>query len=344
MKILIIFALSILTISTSNAASTLSSDDIKKRLYPLFVTPFDFKSPLMNKRIYFHDYHVSCENKKRGLINFIDFEGGSVRKNFGDTKMEIVGPQKSIRISANKYKDNIETPLRELKNKYCMDVNLAPVIDISGSRSFHEDIGDIQTIPTTTSLNRLEDFTNANHNAKLIPTFKHYPVSVITEPDSQYYSALNTFGKPAKELYKGYIEAGPASISECISDPACTTAKKHTSSLLKNMKQKSMVMITNRLIKEIGWIPYVISDLPSKDSDLQGFKGLIITDDLFQINATDHAVQIFTNADLFIMTSYKDLKIFLATLEKAIQKNSLLQQALIKKSNKVEEFFNFNRH
>ncbi|OXX43071.1 hypothetical protein B9J93_16465, partial [Vibrio sp. V17_P4S1T151] len=109
----------------------------------------------------------------------------------------------------------------------------------------------------------------------------------------------------------------------------------------KRFDSSDLIMLDNNLYVESGFTPYVASELPQKDHFLKSFPGLVITDDLYQLNLDNiDVVNVFKNSDLFIITSLEDTKKFHKLMIHAMAYDRDLIVQLKKKYDRVQERLN----
>lgn len=329
----------ILAVSTNawaEAPPLSERDAIYDKLSSLIVTPYRIDTHSFNKRIYYGaSSREACNYRDNGYINFVDLEGGGI--NNIDLSFDLPSQRDMLEKSNAETRALIGKAAKEAKAQ-CFDVILAPVIDYGRTERELYQATDAQTEKATERLKAISD-TYASED--LISAFKHYPVGEWTPPVDEYQAQFGKTLKSPDALHNGYVEAAPVTLTddEWFSD--FDDVIKLSSQVIEQSDQsKSMIMLSNYAVKEYGYKPYIYTDAPKDDELLNNFKGLVITDDLYQLIVDkDNSLQAFKNADLFIITSYQDLKSFMNFVTNEALVNPEYYELLLNKHEKVGNFF-----
>lgn len=371
------FKKTILSAVVSTAAlsySAVASDaivvDTESKVEALIVSGFAIKNTNIDKIIFFSNIHQSCVAKSMGYYSFVDIEGGNINRL---KKHPLVSANDSLDISESEYKMQVKNVLTAAKKDYCVDVALAPMMDVGytnrsyfleeyqiedklGTPEYYYIDDDEHTYSEfkakrewekrvnkeskrihADGLSRISAYIDAAHDVGIMTSLKHYPLSFY--PDMEQLDAeLSEKEKnkwTEKDLLKGYSEI-------------ITRSNKHDNEnfeqrlrsfeldLINKLSENDMIMLSSYQFDFTNYVPYVASESPQNDKVLQGFNGLIITDDLYQLNVEDNDISnIFLSSDLFIITSMKDLRIFIEKVTYLAEHNELFKKELDKKYNKV---------
>lgn len=367
-KTLIALALSLLTsnpvFSNSDIDKTISSisnEEFQNRILSLTITPFADKVHFPNHSvevresfpsnfIIYRDYvERSCEKKVKNSLNFVDFEGSSFG-NFPDevTKLPHASDRidqlinedyRKIRITEEKIKESFDL----IKDKYCIDVIFSPVIDFrkGGRQYFNSNRIKIEDDWIDYAIDSLEFWMKEANNRGLSFTIKHYPFTTPVDGNLGHSELIGKYEKPEdqmngvpKELSVDTIQPDNPKIMNTLME-----IKERVHKLMDEHGSGNVVMLTNRLIREYGNVPYILTNEPQNDPFLRDFDGLIVSDDLFQISLNeDRAIQAFKNVDMVIISSPNDFKIFIESVAKHAKKDPEILKMLIDKSDKVKMF------
>ncbi|MFS1430371.1 hypothetical protein LMH73_025455, partial [Vibrio splendidus] len=320
-----------------NATTTKDDVSMVNMLQYLYVTPYEVHSDYMNKMIYFRNPSIksTCDLSKKGKYLFADVEGGSINH----FPVRMPSPAQSLAMSLSSYRESINSGMKQIKEDYCLDVNLAPVMDFSmRDRTYFDDKnGEFDK-------SKFSSFVEVNKANDIRVTYKHYPPSYhndYRDHDQQAIAAAKKkWSKPDNALASGYSEVWEDQyIGKRWGD-----VREISDDLLGDIVSSStiydMIMLDNALFSESNYEPYVSSALPQSDEFLMKFKGLIITDDLYQLNInTINIKNLFINADLFLITSIHDWRILNKRLLETISNDKDLLELLVKKYNKVKKAY-----
>ncbi|MGD1524555.1 hypothetical protein [Vibrio harveyi] len=313
-----------------------SKEQVYDALSSLVVTPYRIDGHKFNKRIYYGaSTKEACDYRKDGYINFVDLEGGNIT----NVELDFYLPtHKEMLDQPTSDTHQQITKAAEAANEQCFDVVLAPVVDYGyGDRNLYQPENTRPELATE-HLNTIMEAYAANG---LVSTLKHYPVSAWTPPEPDYKSQFGKTLKSPEQLHNGYVESAPVSLTddEWFSDFDMVNEMVEDA-IYESDQSKTMVMLSNYAIKEYGFQPYVYTDAPKNDDLLNDFEGLTITDDLYQLVVNkENSLKAFENSDLFIITSYKDLKAFMNFVTDEAFKDPKVLKMIASKQKKVDAFF-----
>ncbi len=342
-----------------------------EKIRSLLITPYALSSPYSNKFITFGiTIEKGCYLRDLGFYVFADVEGGNVNRS-PDKDTKFVSPENSLDISAEQYRTSVNNAFEKISERYCLDVALAPITDIGmGDRSYFEDYGrvydriklSIEGFDEDSSVDRaLADKLTADYLSKvydkgidrlnayvegvkannLSVTYKHYPLVASAENNDELEKEINEgkskWGKPPSKLYQGYSEIEFKSLGGDEDVELLISKRKE---LFKRISSNDFIMLSNYLFLETDFTPYIASPYVQNDEFLQNFGGLIMSDDLFQLNVRDIDItNIFLNADLFIISSLKDAKVFINKVSDLAESDEKFKVALDNKFEKVIKRF-----
>ncbi len=331
MNIKEIGVLTLLCACSSVSANELPSNypSPAEMLSSLIVSPYAFNNDYFNKMIVFKNLEsgFSCNHSDKGRIIFSDVEGGRINT-FSDYKL--TSPGESITMSPDAYYSEVKKSLSQMKKNRCLDVNLAPVIDLGyGNRSYFQNDKVYQE--------HMDAFVKANKDAGVKITYKHYPPNKFTKLSNSETSRFNEaklkWAKAPENLSSGYSEI---EYGKFITGDYTSEYRGMMASIKKMLDSSDLIMLDNNLYAEADFLPYVASELPQRDKFLQSFSGLIITDDLYQLNIDEIDVaNVLKNSDLYIITSLEDTRKFHNRLIYQMAHNPELLEVLKNKYDKV---------
>lgn len=334
-KKLALTSVAILVSSSVNASNINVEQEpsLADMLYYLYVTPYDFQNKYINKMIYFKNPSVTdtCSFTKKGKYLFSDVEGGTIN-NFD---VSLPAPSDSSSMTKNEYLMAAKDGFKLIKETRCLDVNLAPVIDFNlAGRGYYDQASGRYYAQ------HLDAFVKANKSNGISVTYKHYPPSYQNnspEHDLKLYDeAKSLWTKSSEQLSLGYSEAWREQLMSSRDGKLKQIADEMIKGIQGEATKYDYVMLDNALFLESNYEPYVSSTLPQSDAFLQSFPGLIITDDLYQLNTeTINVRNLFVNADLLLVSSLQDLKILHKRMTETIAKEPELIRLLVAKYEKV---------
>lgn len=340
----------------------ISHYEINNRILSMTITPFANDLQINGTPTYlqeafppnfiiYKDYaNISCKIKPKGSFNFVDFEGSS----FGNFKEKVTKlPHATDRISVRVKEDEDKIKINEnntiesfklIREKYCIDAIFAPVIDYRDGGRYHYNQTRIDSEEDwfNYSSEELEFWMKAANSKGLAFTIKHYPFTTPIEKDSpDHQQILSNYEKAEK-----YMNGVPKEITidtiypdNEVKRKNLKEAQERTLKLMSMYGKGNMVMLTNRIIREYNYKPYIFTDMPQRDSFLRNFDGLIVSDDLFQLSLNEErAIQAFKNIDLAIISSPSDFQTYVSAISKWASKDPEILRLVIEKSNKVREF------
>jgi hypothetical protein len=337
----------------SAAFADSATPSIREKLYTLLVIPYDYKNKYLNKIILFNeDTKKGCSFSKKGKYTFADIEGASV--NSLKEYIHIDSPSQAFDKKTPNYQNYIFEKAIAVKKQSCLDVNLAPVLDpgVSARYVFKNDYYYIRKnrkaiidqhfldVQYQARAPFLIEFMKGMQKGNMRIALKHYPFSIpvnMKQLPEQAHNMLKKWGKPKEKLSNNYSEIQIRRYKDSMEHSAFDNVKP---SIVKTLQATDLIMLQNDLIWSAGFIPYIATDLPQNDPVLNAFPGLIISDDLYQLDIENlDPVPIFKNADLFILTDINDAFFFIDRLEKAIKQDEKLLGILNKKYFKVLKSF-----
>ncbi|MEZ8292283.1 hypothetical protein AB6D11_00355 [Vibrio splendidus] len=240
-------------------------------------------------------------------------------------------------MSGDLYKKEVMQVMAEMKAQHCIDVSLAPIIDLDyNERSYfyrqHDKDGEPLSDPKLMA-EQINRYVQATKTHGISVTLKHYPFSsfkVDATLSKSQRNAIEKYGKSSEALSLGNQEVGMRHPLNSDERAAIEDALKPT---FQNLTSRDLIMLENGISPK-SHTSYVASESLTKDPWLRAFPGLFITDDLYQLNLENvDVVRVFINADLYLMSSVEDIKYFGQRLSRAIRQNPELIQVL---NNKVE--------
>ncbi|HDV5624296.1 TPA: hypothetical protein RI821_002856 [Vibrio cholerae] len=303
-------------------------------LSSLIVSPYSFNSQHLNKMIFFRggESMFSCDHSDNGKLVFADVEGGKVNTFSG---YDLPSPKAAVGMDPDLYYTQVKDIMSKMKINNCIDVNLAPIIDFGyGNRSYFQNEKIYQK--------HIDAFVKANKDSGVKITYKHYPpnkfLELTDEESKSFNEAKKKWAKNPENLSMGYSEV---EYGKYITGEFESESSEMLNHISKRFDSSDLIMLDNNLYVESGFTPYVASELPQKDNFLKLFPGLVITDDLYQLNLDNiDVVNVFKNSDLFIITSLEDTKKFHKLMIHAMAYDRDLIVQLKKKYDRVQERFN----
>ena len=376
-KKLTLTALSLTMLLSTGASSEVLFDTNnptdKEKIESLIVSSHAFKNKNIDKIILFRDsVNYSCKVKELGMYTFADIEGGNVNRL---KKYPLASASESLLMDSSDYKNQLDTILGAAKNEYCLDVALAPMIDVGyTNRSYfleeyqvknimglkvdvqdteglsdeeyeelkfkwQSKIDDSSARMHQIGFDRINTYLDSAHESGLKVSLKHYPLSFFPDSDhiDKELESIERSKWQESKLVQGYSEILTREMKHKNSkfNDSLMPMKKD---LIEKLNSQDMIMLSSYQFDSTDYVPYVASRLPQIDPVLKNFNGLLITDDLYQLNLEDNDISnIFLNSDLFIITSTKDLNTFTEKVLKLVSENSIYKEALNNKYNKVQE-------
>lgn len=232
---------------------------------------------------YFDINKTACGIKKLhpNLTIFVDQEGGSVVR-IPDTAPPSARDSKKISESA--FYNGVKKSAKKLK-ALCIDVNLAPVVEINSydNRSYGATAKDM--VP------RAKLFSRAMQSEGIKTVLKHFPG---WKEDCEALTELNSI----KLNVKSGSEANKCRIGDNI------TEFNKSMSVFKEVPADAW-MIGNNIYEELGPYPSTMNpEVNSLVRDRLGYKGLVISDALWEIEASPKAILMALKVNDWIMVAF----------------------------------------
>lgn len=259
--------------------------------------------------LYFsHDFdkniNIMCEDLKENpnRITMIDQESLEIHR-IKDINSIPPSYKDSKKLNINEFKDNVSHAAENLK-KYCLKVNLAPVVDgQKGNRQYSSEYNENYLYASA--------FSDMMRKNDIIPTWKHFPglnnilSSVYKNPDYKHYYK-NIYGEGVIDL---------STLDELIQYSQYFKDDNY------NLLMFSIAIYPNIINKPIIFSPEIFS-LAKKIQP----NSLYIPDDLSELNLNDEEIiEIFKNFDLLMYTSPKDVEYAINVLNKAFERGSITE-------------------
>lgn len=352
-KTLLVSLLSMPCVASENSIKT---SEIESRIMSLTITPFAYNVYKSYKDLgYFKEYlpaqivyksfsETSCEISRSGVLTFTDFEGSSFG-NFTDPDTKLPSAKdrviNSLEGDGDKVKEDVNKSLSIVKNKYCIDGIFSTVIDYRDGRRQYFDKGMMKEVGYFKSaIKSIDEWMMISNSHNIDFTIKHYP---FTQRLHEYGSEkkLKAYEKNSDGKFNSPRELSVDTISPSNSFDMSNLSKieKEVKRLAVKHGNDDIIMLTSRLVREYGYESYVLSDAPKKDSFLKSYDGLVISDDIYQLQLdSERVLKLFSNVDMVIVSSKKDLNLYVSTVLKAVKEDPIAMDMLIDKSDKVRRY------
>lgn len=205
----------------------------------------------------------------------------------------------------------------------CIDSNLAPVVEMSDHSSRH--YGSTPDI----LLNKADLFSKAMQSEGVKTVLKHFPGWNIHCNQVTQLNEIKLKVRLNSEVQK------------------CSVLEKERKEFtlqatIFNKVSSNAWMVSNHIIEELGPYPStmnpIINDLIRKDLN---YKGLVISDALWEIEASPKAVLLALNVVDWVMVGHhKDAEIAIPYIRQAIKEGIIKESDIKEKLKRIEDFQN----
>jgi beta-glucosidase-like glycosyl hydrolase len=205
--------------------------------------------------------------------------------------------------------------------KLCLDIDLAPVVEpgYDGKRTSHDRMD---------AMHQAQEMANVLREQQIIPTWKHFPGINFNQ---QAIDKHNEFAK-----YYSFIQA-EANLALMTQDEILSYVKEFQSN------NADLLMVSNNIYPQVDNQPAILSSWFIEKAHAMQPDSLLITDDVSELKLTDEMIlTLFKNSDFLLVTSEKDKKRIVRTLEKAYQNHQISSSLLTEKINRIQQWKNHN--
>lgn len=262
------------------------------------------------------DPMAACNMRKKvpNALSFVDQEGGFVVR-IKDKDATPITPKDYDNYTVEEiYQDALKVA-KKLK-EYCIDVNLAPVID-KNSRAYEW--------YATNKIEYIAAFAQGMKDGGIVPTFKHFPGCTF-----KMEHAKNSYNN----IYNDKIEE------------AMICKEIHKGEVLEDIKhfgldKNSIVMMSNNTYPNYSYKPAPVEKLYYDwlRNDL-GHEGLVITDALEKYNLNkDFVLTVFRLSDIILTSDHTQLQFMEDTLWDAYENGLITEEYIDKKKDRIDKFF-----
>lgn len=239
--------------------------------------------------------NIMCEDKNRNplRLTMIDQESNEIYR-ISDKKAIPPSYKNTYQYDFDEYK-NILTLVADNLKKYCLDINLAPILDAQiGNRQYSK-------IPYINNV-YAKIFSQSMREANIIPTWKHFPG--LNKIESKVYNTK--YDKYYKNIY-----------GEGVIDSSTYYELLNHSTYFEN-KEYNLLMFSIAIYPHVYDKPIVFSKEMISLARQKQPNSLLIPDDLSELHLKDEdIVFLFKNFDLLMFTSPQDIERVKKVLEKA---------------------------
>lgn len=252
---------------------------------------------------------IMCEDKIKNplRLTMIDQESNEIYR-IPDKKAIPPSYRKTTKYGLDEYKHIIFNTAKTLKD-YCLDINLAPILDGQiGNRQYSK-------IPSINNV-YANIFSQSMRDAKVIPTWKHFPG--LNKIQNKVYDTK--YAKYYKNIYgEGVIDS--SSYDELL---------EHSTYFKNN--EYNLLMFSIAIYPKVYEKPIVFSAEMTALAREKQPHSLLIPDDLSELHLTDNdIISLFKKFDLLMFTSPKDIERVNIVLDKAFTNKEISKEEIISK-------------
>lgn len=214
------------------------------------------------------------------------------------------------------YENQMNNAAEQLK-KLCLDIDLAPVVEpgYDGKRSSRDRID---------AMHQAQQMASVLREQQIIPTWKHFPGINFNQQAIDKHSEFAN--------YYSFIQA-EANLALMNQDEILSYIKEFQSN------NADLVMVSNNIYPQIDSQPAILSSWFIEQAHAIQPDSLLITDDVSELNLTDGIIlTLFKNSDFLLVTSEKDKKRILKTLNEAYHNHQISQNLLTEKINQIHQW------
>jgi beta-N-acetylhexosaminidase len=306
---------------TSPAKAEISDSELRKLfiisgVWPAQMTGIEYGGIVLFKS-YFETNKTACSWKKLhpDMTIFVDQEGGSVVR-IPDAAPP--SPRDSKKLTESVFYNGVKKSAKKLKD-LCIDVNLAPMVEMSNgdSRSYGATAQNI--VPRATL------FSRAMQSEGIRTVLKHFPGWHDDCIPLKDLSSIKLKVKIGSEATKCRIGNNLAQFNKSIS-------------VFKEVPADAW-MIGNNIYEELGPYPSTMNpEVIALVRNNLGYKGLVISDALWEIEAGPKAILMALKVNDWIMVAYPtQVEAAIPVIRGAIKSGFLTEAEIHEKLNRISK-------